>query len=49
MAKRRTKTFIEDIFNGCASVNECTVLYQNVSLDTDEVEGFHKQYTEDDE
>ncbi len=49
MAKRRTKTFIEDIFNGCASVNECTGLYQKVSLDTDEVEEFHKQYTEDDE
>ena len=49
MAKRRTKTFIEDIFNGCASVNECTGLYQKVSLDTDEIAKFHKQFIEEEE
>lgn len=38
---------IEDIFEGCACANECTGLYQKVSLDTDEIAEFHKQYTGD--
>ncbi|MDE7305947.1 MAG: hypothetical protein K2N33_01010 [Clostridia bacterium] len=49
MAKRRTKKMIEDIFEGTACANECTGLYQKVSLDTDEVEEFHRKFTEDDE
>lgn len=49
MAKRRTKKLIEDIFEGTASANECTGLYQKVSLDTDEIAKFHKQFTEDEE
>ncbi|MDE6001501.1 MAG: hypothetical protein K2G96_04185 [Clostridia bacterium] len=49
MAKRRTKKMIEDIFGGTACANECTGLYQKVSLDTDEVEEFHRKFTEDDE
>ena len=49
MAKRRPKKMIEDIFEGTASANECTGLYQKVSLDIDEIAKFHKQFIEDDE
>ena len=40
---------IEDIFEGTASANECTGLYQKVSLDTDEIANFYKQFIEEDE
>ena len=49
MAKRRTQKMIEDIFEGTASANECTGLYQKVSRDTDEIAKFHKQFIEEDE
>ena len=49
MAKRKKKKMIEDIFEGTASANECTGLYQKVSLDTDEIAKFHKQFIEEDE
>ena len=49
MAKRRTQKMIEDIFEGTASANECTGLYRKVSLDTDEIAKFHKQFIEEDE
>ena len=49
MAKRRTQKMIEDIFEGTASANDCTGLYQKVSLDTDEIAKFHKQFIEEDE
>lgn len=35
---------IEDIFEKCVSANECTGLFQKVSLDPEEVEKFHKMY-----
>lgn len=35
---------IADIYDVCACVNECTGLYQKVSLDTDEIAKFHRQY-----
>jgi len=38
---------IKDIFEGTVSANECTGLYQKVSLDTEEIKKFHKEYTED--
>ena len=47
MAKRRTNKIIEDIFGGTVSANECTGLYQKVSLDTKEIAKFHKQYNEE--
>ncbi len=47
MAKRRTKNMIEDLFEECASANECTGLYQKVSLDTKEIEKFHKKFNEE--
>ncbi len=40
---------IKDIFEGTASANECTGLYQKVSLDTDEIAKFHKEYIEEKE
>ena len=49
MAKRRTSKLIKDIFDGTASANECTGLYQKVSLDTDEIAEFHKEYIEEKE
>lgn len=35
---------IEDVFERCVSVNECTGLFQKVALDPDEVERFHKMF-----
>lgn len=35
---------IKDLYEGTASANDCTGLYQKVSLDTDEIAKFHKQY-----
>lgn len=49
MAKHRTKKLIEDIYDGCASANECTGLYQKVSLDVDEIAKFHKQFIDEEE
>lgn len=49
MGKRRAKRMIDDIFDGCACANECTGLYQKVSLDTDEIAKFHKQFIEEEE
>lgn len=39
---------IEDLYEGTACANDCTGLYQKVSLDTDEIAKFHKQYIEED-
>ena len=44
MSKRKKKKLIEEVFEHCASANECTGLLQKVSLDPDEVEKFHKMY-----
>ena len=38
---------IDEIFEETASANECTGLYQKVSLDTEEIAEFHKKYTQD--
>lgn len=46
MSKRKQNKMIEDIFEECASANECTGLFQKVMLDPDEVEMFHKMYNE---
>ena len=47
MAKRRPKKLIKELLNDCASANECTGLYQKVSLDKDEIAKFHKQCNEE--
>ena len=43
------KSFILSIDKGTTSANECTGLYQKVSLDTDEIAKFHKQFIEEEE
>ena len=45
MGKRRTKNMIGDIYDECVCANECTGLYQKVSLDPEEVAKFHRQFT----
>lgn len=49
MAKRRSKKLISELFDECASANECTGLYQKVSLDTKEIAKFHRQFTGEEE
>lgn len=49
MAKRRINKLIDDVYEGAASANECTGLYQKVSLDKKEIEKFHKQYIDEKE
>ena len=44
MSKIRHNKMIEDVFERCASANECTGLFQKVSLDPDEVKKFHEMY-----
>ncbi|MDE6667606.1 MAG: hypothetical protein K2K38_04575 [Clostridia bacterium] len=44
MSKRKQNKLIEDVFEQCASANECTGLFQKVSLDPDEVKKFHEMY-----
>ena len=45
--KARTNKLKDEVFSGCASANECTGLYQKVSLDPDEIAKFHAEFTED--
>ena len=47
MAKRRPNKLIDELLEECASANECTGLYQKVSLDTAEIAKFHKQFNND--
>lgn len=47
MSKKKSQKIIKDIFEGTASANECTGLYQKVSLDADEIAEFHKQFNDD--
>ena len=49
MAKRRTKNLINNLYDECVCANECTGLYQKVSLDPEEVAKFHKQFTGEEE
>ena len=44
MGKHGKRKLIDDLFEDCASANECTGLFQKVPLDKDEVAKFHRQY-----
>lgn len=44
MSKRKHYKLMEDVFDKCASANECTGLFQKVSLDPEEVKKFHEMY-----
>lgn len=46
MSKRKSKKRIHELMDGCASANECTGLFQKVSLDPEEVATFHKMFNE---
>lgn len=48
MGKKKANKLTKEVFSGCASANECTGLYQKVSLDPDEVAKFHEEFTDDD-
>ena len=48
MSKTKQPKLINDVFEGCASANECTGLFQKVALDPQEVRTFHKMYNEED-
>ena len=48
MSKRRAKKSVEELYDGCVSANECTGLYQHISLDKDEIAKFHREYIEED-
>ena len=43
------KKLKKELLDDCASANECTGLLQKISLDTDEIAKFHKQFIEEDE
>ena len=47
MGKRRTRNIIGDIYDECVCANECTGLYQKVSLDTEEIAKFHSHYIDE--
>lgn len=49
MAKHKSNKMIDELFSECASANECTGLYQKVSLDPDEVAKLHAQFTGEEE
>lgn len=44
-SKKKTK-LIEEVFETCASANECTGLFQRINLDPEEIALFHKMYNE---
>lgn len=45
-----SKKIIEEVYENCASANDCTGMFQRIHLDPEEVALFHKMYNElDDE
>ncbi len=40
------KRIIHEVFDACASAQECTGLFQRIHLDPEEVATFHKMYNE---
>ena len=49
MSKKKSKKIIEDVYENCASANDCTGAFQVVLLDPEEVKTFHEMYNEIDE
>lgn len=48
MSKRKSKKIIEDVYENCASVNDCTGAFQVVHLDPEEVKKFHELFNSKD-
>lgn len=46
MKNYKSKQLIEEIYDECASANECTGLFQRVALSPEEVAKFHELYNE---
>lgn len=44
MSKRKKNKMIEDVYENCASANDCTGVFQIVALDPEEVKKFHEMY-----
>ena len=49
MEKHKSKNEVHDLFEECVCANECTGLYQKVSLDKREIAKFHKLFIEEKE
>ena len=48
MSNRKSKKIIEDVYENCASANDCTGALQVVRLDPEEVKKFHYQFNKKD-
>ena len=46
MSKRKSKKMIEDVYENCVSANDCTGVFQVVTLDPEEIKKFHEMYNE---
>ena len=46
MSKHKKTKMIEDVYEECASANDCTGLFQRVHLAPEEIKTFHKRYNE---
>ena len=46
MSNKKKPELIDEVFDNCASANECTGLFQRMHLDPKEVALFHKMYNE---
>lgn len=46
MSNKKDFKLKKEVFDNCASANECTGLFQRIALDPEEVALFHKMYNE---
>ncbi len=46
MSKRKSLKLVHEIFDECASANECTGIFQKINLDPEEVKKFHEEYND---
>ena len=44
MKNKKSKKEAKELFEDCASVNECTGAFQNAHLDKKELAKFHRQF-----
>lgn len=44
MSNKKDRKLINEIFDNCASANECTGLFQRIHLDPEEIRLFHEMY-----
>lgn len=46
MSKRKDLKLVGEVFDECASANECTGIFQRIILDPEEVKKFHEEYND---